>query len=714
MACFSLAWDNTEVLANPNNTTQTSYWRYKGDVPWLNTGFDDANPMPTSQNVIDICSLDANRIVEFKVESECTENGPVSNNNGTREQIAFVCIEPVLSNTDVTAQAVVSLVGTAITKVRFTLRKASDNTIVFGPTIITSVANQAIATATGLTGSTAYYWQTVLYTTINGVEVNSSQSSYLNTVCGPYNLTTDAPVIVEDLIWIPLAVQCEKEGGFGVVKTISGLSSPYTAWYDVASNLVYIADQDDAAGNVYWFNPDTATLPAHMTHSTQIIDPALYNTYIDGPNKKIYFVGANTGGMLVYNIITDTVTTPAAFGTNGAFNRTLLTVTSNRIYCNDAAISIIIINRETQTILSTVPIAGIPLNGNFLGGVIQLIEATATNELYAITSNGTTGTVGVYNTALDTSIAVITLPGAATWTGGGSKYWQGGFYDPVSQRMFITDIGSSKLFIIDVVTHTVVQTIDAVNRQGKANAGYNGMINPVNGDLYIGYTGINNSVDASPIKRMYLMNRTGFVFSNMFENQYYINGAGIPGTTNVVGTSPGLGAWSGMPASATDGVITLVSTTTGSQNTGKKIVVTLQEVDANDGNAPTGETANNTVLDGDGNPNPNYIPDSTDLVTCPLTLNTACPTDVVTTFSGATLNYEVAVAASVINNPAVLKMQIYAYNIGTASVEGSPVTINDPTLFYYAGSFGGLGGVNYTIQVRFLGAADAILNTCTL
>jgi hypothetical protein len=87
---------------------------------------------------------------------------------------------------------------------------------------------------------------------------------------------------------------------------------------------------------------------------------------------------------------------------------------------------------------------------------------------------------------------------------------------------------------------------------------------------------------------------------------------------------------------------------------------------------------------------------------------------VVTTFSGATLNYEVAVAASVINNPAVLKMQIYAYNIGTASVEGSPVTINDPTLFYYAGSFGGLGGVNYTIQVRFLGAADAILNTCTL
>lgn len=698
MACFTYNWDNTEVLANDNNTGQNVYYREAGEVSWIS---HPDNPFETSDNTAEICSTSDNIVYEFKVESTCEQGGPTPNDNGIIEYIGFSCVDIEIDQTHNTCVATVDLSNTDITKVRFTLRKSSDNSIAYGPITVNKTSNQAMATATGLTAATSYYWQFIMYATVGGVEIISSQATQLNTVCGPYTFSTEAAP-VENLIWVALSKSCEKEGGFGVVKTITGLSSPLKVWYDEENELVYVADQDDTNGNVYWFNPDTATVAGDMIHSSAIDDNTLYNAHIDTENRKIYFVGGNSGGLKVYDIDTDTVST-VAFGTNGAFSRTLLVVAGNNIYCNDGGTSIIIIDRTTLVITDTVTIGGIPTPSHFDGGALQLIPV-GSSELYAVTSNGTNAKIGVYNLALDTLIAEITLPGAAVWDFG--KYWQGAFYDDDTAQVYVSDIGSSKLYTIDADTKTVTSTRTASNKEGKTNVGYSFLTNPITGDLYIGYSGLNNSADSNPIQRFYLEDKVAHTFLNMYEDQFYQNASGIPGTPNVVGSAPGLGAWSGSPTADEDGTITIVSTTIGSSNNGNQLVNTLQQVDANNGNEPTGETKNNVVGGED------YIEPNINLTDCPVTVNTVCPENKVTTFLGTILNYEFALAQSVVNNPAVAKMEIYAYNTDTALPEGSPVVVINPSLNYYSGSFTGLGGTNYDIEIRFLGSGDAIIQTC--
>lgn len=701
MAQFTLSWDNTEVLASGNSLEQMISYRQKtiGD-PWIITGFTPPNPLSVIDDTAESPVLSANVVYEFKVENTCSEGGPTPNDNGIVEVIGFSCITPDIQKTHINTTAIVDLTNTDITRVRFTLRKSSDNSIIYGPISINNVGGSAQTTATGLTAATSYYWQTVLYANLNGVEVLSSSVDQLNSVCGPFTFSTDAAP-VQDLQWLALLKQCEKEGGFGVVKTITGLSSPYKTWYDEVNELVYVADQDDAAGNVYWFNHNSATLPAHMVHSSAVIDPLLYNAYIDSVHRRIYFVGANTNGLRVYDIDTDIAST-VAYGTNGAFRRTLLTVTGNNIYCNDGTTSIIIINRTTLAISSTVTIASIPTPSHFAGGVISLVPVGAT-ELYAITSNGAEPKVGVYNLTLTSLIAEITLTGVATWDFG--AYWQNGFYDDTSNQVYIGDIGSSKLFVIDEATKAISATITAINKQGKTNVQHAGLINPTTNNLYIAYSALNSSADGSPINRLYLIDRTLHSYINMYETQYYVDVAAIAGTSKVIGASPGLGSWSG-GGFATDGSITIVSNAVGAENTGDELTITLQEVDANNGNLPTGNTKNNIPSD------PDYIAPEQDFVACPLTETLICPTDLVTTFLGGTLQYEFAIPSSVKNNVNILKIEVYAYNIDTASPEGVAVVINSPSDNYYSGNFTGLGGTNYTIQIRYLGTSDSVLQTC--
>lgn len=191
MANFTLTW--TPVITG-NVTAQRASYRQKsvGGV-FLTTGFSPSNDLSTAATTTDHGSLTDNTIYEFKISNVCTTGGPTDNSNGVIEQIVFACISPSIGQTTTTATASYTGLPTDITKVRFTLRKTSDNSLVSGPTTVTVVGAAASATATGLTASTAYYFQTEFFTTINGVEVVSSGASYLNAVCGPYAVTTDAP-----------------------------------------------------------------------------------------------------------------------------------------------------------------------------------------------------------------------------------------------------------------------------------------------------------------------------------------------------------------------------------------------------------------------------------------------------------------------------------------------------------------------------------------
>jgi hypothetical protein len=508
MGQFTLNWDNSAVLASANSTGQRASYRQKSVGGAFNTGgFAPANDLLTSASTVLSPVVLNNVVYEFIIENLCSSGGPTLIDNGIQEQIAFSCIGLNVVKDHESSTATIDLTNTDITKVRFILRKSSDNTIVYGPNDIVRIsgANSISVTATGLTASTTYYWQVILFAVVNGVEVNSSMPAYINDVCGPTLVTTDAsPAAL--LVWVEDTTSCETEGGFGVLKTITGLSSPAATWYDSVNGLVYVADWDDFTdGNVYWFNPATANNAGDMTHSSAINDSLLYNTTIDTINRRIYFVGRDTGGLLVYDIDTDTTST-VAFGVNGInYSRTVLTMGANYIYCNynnGAGVrQIIIIDRTTLTVTATINTSTLYNPTRFNGG-FQIVEVGA--EIWVCSFNALIGTIDVFSANFAGHLQEITLPSASVWTGGGSTYWTTIFYDITSGNVYVGDTGSNRRYIIDPSTYSIIDTQVNNNREGKTNVLQGWTTNPITNELIFQHTAQNTSADGAPIKRVYI------------------------------------------------------------------------------------------------------------------------------------------------------------------------------------------------------------------
>jgi len=200
MAQFDLTWDSDNVASNPNATGQTVSYRYKGDTTWITTGFTPPNPLGLAVGAVVSPILTDNRVIEFKVEALCTINGPTGNDNGIQEEINFVCIAVTTSGiTHLQATATVSLLNTSITKVRFTLKKSSDNSVIVVPTIVVRTGDSAAITKTGLIPLTNYYWQIELYANVQAVEVKSSDTGYLGVACSPYPFTTSPDPVCDPL-----------------------------------------------------------------------------------------------------------------------------------------------------------------------------------------------------------------------------------------------------------------------------------------------------------------------------------------------------------------------------------------------------------------------------------------------------------------------------------------------------------------------------------
>lgn len=512
-----------------------------------------------------------------------------------------------------------------------------------------------------------------------------------------------------NLYWVALDTECETSEGFEVSSTITGLSSPGSIWYDVVNQFVYVADYDDPLGNVYWFDPITATLPADMIHSATVLDNELYANVIDPLYRRIYFVGRNSGGLIVYDIDTDTTST-VAFGPDGtAFGRTTLFVSTDYIYCNignaGGSTSVVIIDRPLLTVVSITPVGSLPGSAHFSGGGFGLVEANS--KIYVISSNNSSATVGVYNQLLTTLLLDLTLPGVATWDFG--RYWQTGVYDSISDQLYFGDIGSARRYVVDASTDTVLDNRVATNRGGKTDAQHYWFINPVDGDLYAAFSAVNSSADGSPINRMYKEDRVTFEYLDMFEGDYILRGAEWIGTGQIIGTDAGLPFWSGNPSYNTDGSITFFSNFGGAGNTGNELTISLQELDGNNFDLPTGNTKPNSIED------PDYIPPAENLTNCPITVTLTCPLDAMSTFSAGTLVYEFAILSSVRNNPAIDNIAIYAYDTNLSARDGSPTVIPDPTVSsYYDGSFAGLAGVSYSFEVVYRDAALAELAACII
>jgi hypothetical protein len=178
---FTINWDNADLLGNTNNTGQKAFYRRKS----TGGAFIGSNILPKTLNTVSSPILLPNVIYEFKVEAICTEGGSLINGNGVVEALGFICLEPEIEFTHNTSDVAVDITETDISKIVFTLKKSSNNTVVGTPiTSLKGVGSQITATIAGLTPSTSYYWETVMYATVGGQEK-------VSTVCGPYNFVTD-------------------------------------------------------------------------------------------------------------------------------------------------------------------------------------------------------------------------------------------------------------------------------------------------------------------------------------------------------------------------------------------------------------------------------------------------------------------------------------------------------------------------------------------
>ncbi len=193
MGTLKLSWDNSNLVFDPNTDAQRASKRVKAIGGAYDTvGFNPANDMAKSVNEALATVLD-NRVYEFIIDAICISGGPTPNDNGPIEGIAFACIAPSFNPTYNSLNVVLNLVNTDISKIRVTLRKQSDNSLV-GTFTASRSGTTATATFSGLTASTDYWVQIELYAVVNGVEVISSDAAYLGAVCGsnaaPYQVTT--------------------------------------------------------------------------------------------------------------------------------------------------------------------------------------------------------------------------------------------------------------------------------------------------------------------------------------------------------------------------------------------------------------------------------------------------------------------------------------------------------------------------------------------
>ncbi len=136
-------------------------------------------------------------------------------------------------------------------------------------------------------------------------------------------------------------------------------------------------------------------------------------------------------------------------------------------------------------------------------------------------------------------------------------------------------------------------------------------------------------------------------------------------------------------------------------NTGKVITLTLKELYDHD-NSPTGVTKPNSPSD------PDYIAPSVDLATCPVSYTTTCPVPLTTGRAGEA-EYEFSLLSSVINNPAIAKVNVKLMD-GVTLIANHLYTF--PHSQYFQGVFT-VAADTYTLDITYLNSGNAVVANCT-
>jgi len=511
--------------------------------------------------------------------------------------------------------------------------------------------------------------------------------------------------------YIPYSGVCETVQNFEIRKTISNLWGPQSLWFDnrttdsygaYPNGRVWVADNSNyAGGNIYWFDPVTATTSSHMhyisggTGQPILRTDTFYQTYIDTLYKRIYFTGYNNAGtdsvygLVIYDMTTNTIT---HFHDNGSFTtgvsrRQLLYVTNDNIYVNTN--NGILYYPRNNNIPTTSGFTSFDCvtntfaqkhfcNSNSTGEIYgafnftQVSSSTINSPMIWVTacpSNG--GNIGIMSTDLNNTFTDISLPGQATWAS--SKYWQFSFYDQQYNKFYVSDAGSNKYYIITPSSDNKSGTVQTFNINKLYLKGHDHVligwtIDPQSGKLYGNYYLYNGTNTTSVQTVVYELNRSNGTIKKELS---LTNGVGNLQSVNdgnqysLMGSEPS--------RTSGNGSITILNNTTNTGYTGLWYVKTMESVDPTHNNIKTGFYVSTAYT-------------ITDYSRCHITTGTTCPTYSAAYDSG-TVYYDFNITQDIINTTGYTGINYYLYGNGTSITSGTvPMSYysgGTPNVIYY-------------------------------
>lgn len=555
----------------------------------------------------------------------------------------------VVANSTLQSRAVFSWtnVGTPITVLNYTLEYKLGSSSTWLPVGV-GTYQSAFVTLSGLSAGTLYNariranavnstscpWVTISFSTLPITTSTTTSTTSTTTT------TTLAPVYR----YAPYQYQCKTDTDFGIVKIITGLSSPYLVWYDNAVTAfgrkrVWVADVDNVGkGNIYWFNPSTATNEADMTYYDKFKCGTAYICYIDAEKEKIYFTGYNisndgvmsNGGLAIFDMSAPDSQAVRhriiSYGTDQVYSRQFLFVSSDSVYTtslNGSSVDVYKFTREGIYTSTTIPTPiNVGNNTHFTVGNPQQVG----DKIWIVAGTGSASqsAIKVYNPSTLAVEATITIPGAATvpvadWYSGRSPesqlptYWQFGFYDADYNKYYVCDIGGKTLYVVTPNTsnYTTIVTANSFSIdlrpfsedkkyiQGTFSLDPSSAAATLDQKLYMS-TGMFDTIAGGRTFKTYEINRSATSSSNFFikivkDNTYTSSNPvgqtfsnlvkvdandtnGNPYVDAAMGANMGLQRWSGVNTASTDGSITILSNKVGGDNTGIKQLVKLKKV----------------------------------------------------------------------------------------------------------------------------------------
>lgn len=505
--------------------------------------------------------------------------------------------------------------------------------------------------------------------------------------------------------WVGDDGYCEQSTPLNLFDSVTGFADPYNIGYDSTSGNMYVVDASaiTQGSNIYYFDVSGLITAADVT-PVGSLNVAAIASVIDTTLRRIYITGPDTGGMVVYDIASDTVTN-IAFGTDSLYARTALFQSGNDIVSlDDKSLLKTIVDATTLAITSSTPYSSIPDYELYFAGVPNVRGVGS--DWWVLASQGAgfgppDSSIAVYNSDFSSLIGTIALPGQVLWTN--LAYWRTSTI--IGDILFVYDAGSNQLMTVNTTTQVVTQIHTFTNREGKTNSLLTVIQDAVTGDLYA--TGVwtdDANTDTSPIEVTYKLDPVTYEPSYIYPGIIYGTPVVREGASDIlVGVFGGVRVYPTNPVGAsTDGLISIFTKSGTGDNTGTFIWVTIQKVNTVTG-VPTGDVALNTPGE------PNYILPFEDLSTCPVIYTELCP-DVPATFTGSDAEYEYSLEPSTYNNPVIDHIDLQQVDtVTTIVVATTTVTKN----LYQNGTLTKVGANPNRVDLLFKDAANNTLSTCT-